>query len=115
LQKRFAKSLGSDLVLLTVIIDPEHDQNDAVGKYAAMWSANAQSWHFLTGPLPDVQRVARMFGMEFWNEEGFLTHSFHTIVVDRDGKLLANLEGNQFTSQQLGDLVQTVMTRSAKN
>lgn len=111
LQKRFAKRLGSDLVLLTVIIDPEHDQNDAIRQYAEIWHANPQTWHFLTGPLPEVQRVSRMFGMEFWNEDGFLTHSFHTVVIDRQGKLFANLEGNQFTSQQLGDLVQAVVNR----
>ena len=111
LQKRFAKNLGSDLVLLTIIIDPEHDQNDAINKYAGMFNANPQTWHFLTGPLPDVQRISRMFGMEFWSDEGFLTHSFHTVVIDREGKLFANLEGNQFTSEQLGDLVQTVMKR----
>lgn len=111
LQKRFAKNLGSDLVLLTIIIDPDHDQNDAINKYAAMFNANPQTWHFVTGPLPEVQRISRMFGMEFWSDEGFLTHSFHTVVIDREGKLFANLEGNQFTSEQLGDLVQTVMKR----
>ena len=111
LQKRFAGILGKDLVLLTVIIDPEHDQNDAIQQYAGMWHANPQTWHFLTGPLPEVQRVSRMFGMEFWSDEGFLTHSFHTVVIDRQGKLFANLEGNQFTSQQLGDLVRTVVSR----
>jgi protein SCO1/2 len=111
LQKRFGDLLGGDLVLLTIIIDPEHDQNDAINKYAGIWSAKSPTWHFLTGPLPDVQKVSRMFGMEFWNEEGFLTHSFHTVVIDRQGKLFANLEGNQFTPQQLGDLVETVMDR----
>ncbi len=111
LQKRFAKNLGSDLVLLTIIIDPDHDQNDAINKYAAMFNANPQTWHFVTGPLPEVQRISRQFGMEFWSDEGFLTHSFHTVVIDREGKLFANLEGNQFTSEQLGDLVQTVMKR----
>jgi protein SCO1/2 len=111
LQKRFATSLGSDLVLLTIIIDPQHDENDAINKYAAIWKANPQSWHFLTGPLPEVQRVSRMFGMEFWSDEGYLTHSFHTVVIGRSGNLFANLEGNQFTSEQLGDLVETVMKR----
>jgi protein SCO1/2 len=108
LQKRFAEILGKDLVLLTVIIDPEHDQNDAIQQYAGIWHASPQNWHFLTGPLPEVQRVSRMFGMEFWSDEGFVTHSFHTVVIDRQGKLFANLEGNQFSSQQLGDLVQTI-------
>lgn len=40
-----------------------------------------------------------------------LTHSLHTIVIDREGRLAANLEGNQFSPKQLGDLVQTVMNR----
>jgi protein SCO1 len=111
LQKRFANHLGSDLVLLTIIIDPEHDQNDAINKYAAIWKANPQTWHFLTGPLPEVQRVSRMFGMEFWSDEGFLTHSFHTVVIGRRGDLFANLEGNQFSSEQLGDLVETVLNQ----
>ncbi len=111
LQKRFANHLGSDLVLLTIIIDPEHDQNDAINKYSAIWKANPQTWHFLTGPLPEVQRVSRMFGMEFWSDEGFLTHSFHTVVIGRRGDLFANLEGNQFSSEQLGDLVETVLNQ----
>ena len=31
---------------------------------------------------------------------------------DRQGKLVANLEGNEFTAQQLGDLVGEVLDRS---
>lgn len=111
LQKRFPKRLGSDLVLLTIIIDPQHDQEDAINKYAQIWHADPKTWHFLTGSLPQVQNVSRMFGMEFWSEEGFLTHTLHTVVIDRQGKLYANLEGNQFTSQQLGDLVQTALNQ----
>jgi protein SCO1/2 len=38
-------------------------------------------------------------------------HSFHTVVIDRQGKLAANLEGNEFSAQQLGDLVETVMPK----
>jgi protein SCO1/2 len=48
--------------------------------------------------------------MAFYPDEALLVHSFHTLVIDRSGRLAANLEGNDFTSEQLGDLVQTVMT-----
>lgn len=111
LEKRFADRAGRELVLLTVMIDPGHDQTGAVENYAGIWHANPHAWHFLTGSLPEIQRVSRMFGMDFWNEEGFLTHSFHTVIIDRQGKLFANLEGNQFTSKQLGDLVETALKR----
>jgi protein SCO1/2 len=47
--------------------------------------------------------------MHFYPDEALLVHSFHTVVIDRKGRLAANLEGNDFTSQELGDVVQTVM------
>jgi protein SCO1/2 len=108
---RFSSRMGSDLILLTIAIDPEHDQGEALTQYAALWKADPAVWHFLTGPLPEVKQVAGMFGMNFWREEGLLTHSLHTVIIDRSGKLAANFEGNQFTAEQLGDFVQNVMNR----
>jgi protein SCO1 len=109
LQKRFPQHLGHELVLLSIVIDPEHDQGRTLTDYANIWHANPQGWHFLTGPLPDIQKTTRMFGMDFWNGEGVLTHSFHTIVIDPERKLAANIEGNQFTAQQLGDLIESML------
>ncbi len=101
---------GRDLVLITIMIDPEHDRGAALAEYAAGWKADPAVWHFLTGPLSEVKQVAGMFGMNFWSNEGLVTHSLHTVVIDRQGRLAANLEGNQFTPQQLGDLVETAMS-----
>jgi protein SCO1/2 len=111
LSKRFANRMGMDLVLLSITFDPVHDQPKVLAKYAATWKADAKSWHFLTGALPEVQAVCRQFGLNFWQEEGALTHSLHTIVVDRHGKLAANFEGNDFTAEQLGDFVEVEMGR----
>jgi protein SCO1/2 len=111
LQRRFKARLGKDLVLLTIAIDPELDRGDALAEYARTWTRNSRAWHFLTGPLADVKGVAGLFGVQFWQVEGSLTHSFHTAVVDRRGVLVGNLDGNEFTAQQLGDLVQTVLDR----
>jgi protein SCO1/2 len=66
-------------------------------------------WHFLTGSLQEIQQVAGMFGMNFWSDDVFVTHSLHTVILDRRGQLAVNLEGNQFTAEELGDLVQTVI------
>jgi protein SCO1/2 len=111
LQKRFADRMGRDLVLLSVSIDPVHDTPEVLAKYAATWKADAKSWHFLTGPEPEVRSVCRRFGVNFWPDEGALTHSLHTIVIDRQGKLVANFEGNEFTAEQLGDFVEAVLGR----
>jgi protein SCO1/2 len=110
-ERRFHEKAGRDLVLLTIAIDPEHDRGEALTEYANTWKADPEAWHFLTGSVAEVKQVAGMFGMNFWSSEGLLTHSLHTVIIDRKGQLAVNLEGNQFTAKQLGDLVQSVMNR----
>jgi protein SCO1/2 len=112
LQKRYKDRLGRDLVLLTVTFDPVHDQPELLSTYAQTWKADPDNWLFLTGRPQDVQRVCDLFGVNFVPDEGLFIHSLHTAVIDRDGKLIANLEGNEFTAEQLGDLVGTELDRS---
>jgi protein SCO1/2 len=109
LQERFKAQLGRDLVLLTVTFDPVHDTPDVLAEYAGQFSADPATWHFLTGAVADVQRVCRLFGVDFFPDEGLMNHSLHTALIDRNGKLVANIEGNQFTANQLGDLTETVL------
>lgn|SRR5579871_1544394 len=109
LQKRFEQ--GRNLILLTVTFDPINDQPAVLARYGQIWKAIPKVWYFLTGSLTDVQRVCGMFGAGSWQDEGLLTHSLRTAVIDREGRLVANLEGNQYTSQQLGDLVEMTIHR----
>jgi cytochrome oxidase Cu insertion factor (SCO1/SenC/PrrC family)/Cu/Ag efflux protein CusF/tetratricopeptide (TPR) repeat protein len=111
MQRRFKARLGKDLVLLTIAIDPDLDRGDALAEYARTWTTDAKAWHFLTGPLAEVKRVAGLFGVQFWQSEDSLIHSFHTAVIDRRGIMVGNLDGNEFTARQLGDLVQNVLER----
>jgi protein SCO1/2 len=112
LHRRFTAQLGRELVLLTVTFDPVHDTSEVLAQYAARWGARAATWHFLTGSVPDVRRVCHLFGVDFFPDDGLMSHTLHTALIDRQGKLVANLEGNQFTADQLGDLTETVMNRS---
>ena len=109
LQQRFAKQLGRDLVLLTVSFDPVHDTPDVLATYGAQWKANPDTWRFLTGPPADVERACGFFGVHAFSNEGLLDHSLHTAIIDRQGRLAANIEGNQFTATQLGDVTAGVI------
>jgi protein SCO1 len=109
LSTRFAGRMGRDLVLLSVTFDPVHDSPEVLARYGATWKADARSWHFLTGSLAEVKAVSRQFGLNFWQDGGFLTHSLHTLVIDRHGRLAADFEGNEFTAGQLGDYLAVVM------
>jgi len=111
LQKRFKERMGRDLILLSITFDPTNDTPEVLAKYADVWRADPKGWSFLTGSLADLKQVCGRFGMNFWQDEGVLTHSLHTVVLDRQRRLVANLEGNQFTANQLGDLVATLLAR----
>ena len=104
--------MGRDLILLTVTFDPAHDQPDVLAKYAATWKADPRTWHFLTGSPADIRRVCDLFGEAYFQDEGLMNHSLHTVLISRNGKLVANLEGNDFTAAQLGDLTETVLRMS---
>jgi len=110
IRKRFPDRLGRDLILLNITFDPVHDQPEVLAEYARTWNAaGVPGWYFLTGPVPEVQKVCHEFGMNFWQDEGLITHALHTVILDRQGKIVANLEGNEFTAQQLGDLFDSVL------
>jgi len=109
-RKRFPDHLGRDLILLNITFDPVHDQPEVLAEYARNWNAaGVPGWYFLTGPVLEVQKVCHEFGMRFWQDEGLITHALHTLILDRQGRVVANLEGNEFTAQQLGDLFDTVL------
>ena len=111
LQRRFTRQYGRDLVLLTVTFDPERDTPDVLATYAAQFNADPKMWRFLTGKVADVRRVCALFGVESYLDEGLVNHSLHTAVIDRRGRVVTNVEGNQYTPEQLGDLILDTLTR----
>src|SRR5437016_4470047 len=61
--------------------------------------------------VPDFRHAAGLFGVEFLKDEGAVIHSLNTVVIDRQGRLAANLEGNGFTAAELIDLVKSILNR----
>jgi protein SCO1/2 len=109
LQQRLKTQLGRDLALLTVTFDPVHDTPEVLARYASQWSADPATWRFLTGPAHDVRRVCQLFGVDVFTDDGLMNHSLRTVLIDRQGKLVASLEGNRFTADQLVDLTKSVL------
>jgi protein SCO1/2 len=110
-RERFAARMDADLVLLTISFDPQYDTPPVLARYAASRRAGGPGWHFLTGDPANVERVCNAFGIQYWAEEGLITHSLQTAVIDRDGRLAATVEGKDFTPAQIGDLVGSVLDR----
>ena len=113
LQKRFDDRMGRELILMTVTFDPVHDTPEVMAESAKTWSAVPGRWEFLTGEPAIISSLAGRLGMAYWPDEGLMNHSLHTAIIDRQGKLVANLEGNEYTAHELGDLVLSVLSQTA--
>ena len=111
IRARFADRMDRDLALLTISFDPQYDTPERLRDYAAAMRAGGPGWHFLTGDARNVERVCNAFGIQYFPEEGMITHSLQTAVIDRDGRLAATVEGKDFTPTQLGDLVGAVLAQ----
>jgi protein SCO1/2 len=109
LQKRFA----GKMVLLSITLDPRHDTPQVLAEYAQRWRADSHTWLFLTGSEDAIRKVAGHFGVVYWSEEGAITHTSSTAIINRAGELSALVEGSSFTSQQLIDLVQAELNRQS--
>jgi len=109
LRTRFADRMDRDLVFLTVSFDPQYDTPAILAEYAAEQRAGGPGWRLLTGDLAKIERVCDAFGIQYFADEGLITHSLQTAVIDRDGRLAATVEGKDFTPKQLGDLIASVL------
>lgn len=110
-QKQLSAALGRDLILLTITFDPLRDTPDVLARYASQWQPVSGAWRFLTGEAADIRRVLDLFGVVAFPNEGLMDHSLHTVFVDRRGRLAANLEGNQYSADQLVSLARTLVRK----
>jgi protein SCO1/2 len=102
LQRRFHDRMGSDLVLLSVTVDPEYDTVPVLAEYARRWGAEERGWRFLTG---DVVRLAGQLGEVYWADEGSIGHNSVTSIIGRDGRLAAAVDGANWRVDQLANLI----------
>jgi protein SCO1/2 len=108
LQRRFPQVLGSELMLLSVTVDPEFDTPTVLAEYARRWAADYRGWRFLTG---DVAPLAAGLGEVYWSDEGSIGHNSTTSIIGRDGRLAAVVEGSNWRIDQVEHLITRELAR----
>ncbi len=83
----------TDVVLVAVSVDPEHDTPEVLRRYAESAHADADRWRFLTGTKEELRRVENSFLTQSVfdpNEPDpglAIAHSNRLMLVDRAGKV----------------------------
>ncbi|MFZ0314008.1 MAG: SCO family protein [Candidatus Korobacteraceae bacterium] len=84
--------------LLSISIDPEHDQPAALRSYGQRYvghvDPNFQHWQFASGSPEQVRKAANFFGLAYNTKDGQLVHGLSTVLIGKDGKVLKVYSGN---------------------
>jgi protein SCO1/2 len=98
LQRQIAATPAlSDVQLLSISFDPEHDTPQVLKAYARTQQADPKIWHFATAPIEHVKAFAAKFGLAVTsNGSPVLIHNLATAVIDAQGRLISLHSTNQW-------------------
>lgn len=106
LQKQLGDRFATDVVLLSITIDPQHDTPAVLQQYAQRYQADTSGWKFLTGSTQAIITVAYEYGADYYGEPGKeINHLVATYVIDQVGNMVKVLKGPNHTA---GELVRVV-------
>jgi protein SCO1/2 len=71
---------------IVVTLDPRTDTPAVLAAYKQAQGITSDHWHFLSGTIPDTERLARRLGVAFTQSEGHIFHSFKIVGFDASGQ-----------------------------
>jgi len=79
-------ALGADVRIVSISLDPEHDNPAELATYAKSHNANDNGWIFLTGPPEKIDQLLAQFKLHRMREgDGSITHSVSAFLLGPDG------------------------------
>ena len=92
---------------LSVSFDPGFDNPEVLTAYGnyARGGTNADRWLFAAMPTNVLGEIAPKLGLKVVPEGGSISHNLRTVVLDPQGRLFRQFEGNNWTPDQLTDAV----------
>lgn len=110
LQQQLGDHLGTQVMLLSVTIDPRRDTPEVLTAYAQRYQANLAGWKFLTGTTRDILMVATAYGADYQaTMEGIVDHRLLTCVIDQTGTVVREFAGVNYTVEELMAAIEQVL------
>ena len=89
---------------LCVSFDPEFDQPVVLGGYAKVYRGDdADRWRFASASSNVLADLAPRLDLMFSREGGSISHNLRTVVLDPQGRVFRQFDGNQWTAEQLAE------------
>ena len=90
---------------LSISFDPEYDTPTALRSYARSYRHdNSDRWLFAAASLKVLATLAPELDLMFAREEGgSISHNLRTVVLDPQGRVHRQFDGNQWTPEALAE------------
>ena len=103
-EKKLTPELAKKVRLVTVTLDPEHDNPAQLLKYANEHGANGADWIFLTGTPAQVDAYLATFLIKRTREpDGSIDHVTTSFLLGPDGRQIRQYDGISVTPSTLAD------------
>ena len=107
-----------DVQMVAISIDPAHDTPEVLEAYGRAHITGEEGdpfrrWSLLTGTPEQVGAWATFFALTYEPDGKEIAHGLRTAVVDRQGRVVGVLRGNQWTTDELMGLLPPTITESA--
>ena len=93
---------------LSISFDPEHDLPDTLTNYAAYYrQQDADRWLFSVADTNTLARLAPLLDLMITREDNTISHNLRTVVLDPEGRIARQFDGNRWTPRELADAMQS--------
>jgi protein SCO1/2 len=101
--------------LLSISFDPGFDTPQMLAAYADFYrGADTNRWLFAVASTNTLAELAPQVDLHFWRENGYISHNLRTVVLDTNGKIFKQFDGNDWTPQQLVEAIRDAAKRPAR-
>lgn len=101
--------------LLCISFDSAFDSPPILQSYAGLYrGTNADRWLFAVAPTNTLRELAPKVDLNVWRENGVLSHNMRTVVLDTNGKIFKQFDGNDWVPQQLAAAIRDAAKSPAR-
>ena len=113
-QRGLSEQARARTQFLSVTIDPENDDAEALSAYAKRHGVDMSDWAFLTGPEAEIEATRRAYHIGVTDaEQGGLDHSLRSYVIDDRGYLVNRYRSESFDADQVIERLEALAQEAA--
>ena len=89
-------------LFLSLSFDPGFDTPEVLTNYARMYrGTDPHHWLFATAPANTLAQIAPPLDLIIMRDRMGITHNLRTVVLDPQGRIMRQFDGNEWTPQEL--------------